>query len=790
MLKNYPKLLLTFLLATGYADAGMLNVNYTDVYGNDKSTNILNGAALNPKSAIDVLVSSGLDRRIKMTVLDENMNSVYENTSEFVTIHDRITHAQNDYYGKAMHLGYDFTDGDYTLVVEMLKLNIQTNAYYSESSENFVFNIDKTPPVINDSKIGYVIIGRGGGNIDRLGYIANRGFKLSNITDDNSLSEATFFSTHKTSGETRKLAMSLSNGVAELRKPNEKSLFPYQRSNYTIGITVSDVAGNVATISNESSFDGVCPSKVISEVWNPITAHWDTFSETMEVNANPYKFRVRVPRSEHVSTNNSVYGYNFRPSSSDDSYVYRDLTAYSPKTSTYYTFYTNHGYCGSIHQPNNVKRADGIDAAPKMTGISYFENDKWHRSSTVRRNTPYTITKVEVRVEPRSYDQEFKLNSFGTCAIPANSTSCEISGSYARDAGRGYSPLASYLRSADGQFPYGHTGYLYTYWDLTAPAFENVRMSANDVYFEVYDADTVPDWRHSMWKPSVRYLEAINLATNEQVIIDPLSNVPMAYNRWSHSFSLKHLLEGTYAIYGYVRDTYGNVRTELFNGNFIADKTAPKIQFTVEDTIVVDTKVGSFEDIRFAIVDSNEYQINKLSLAGGPAADFVNLAWRKTDINEYAPLSPRIFPSLENASKYTLTIDVEDIFGNTSVKSLRFNYEPSNLIVQAQMRSLPTVQPLFTRNDTGLTSIVSEPLKTNGGARATGLQEAFITVRSDAKYGINVNNTHIAIGETKAVDIDLGNDGRMNVVLTPDSNEADGLATYMLEIPQLKSENE
>ncbi|EPR7484004.1 TPA: Ig-like domain-containing protein [Vibrio parahaemolyticus] len=784
-LKPLSVLVLCSVCAT--AQAELIQLEFTDTKDQTRQVTPAQGGHINPKSALALTISGGLDRKFRVRLLDATGSEVDRVDTSIISVSDRIRAAGKEFYGKRVAFKYKPLQTTYTVSIDLLDL--QGNVV---ENEEYKFSVDTTPPEVSGS-MSFHKHAWGNGDLTKFDYLENREFRLNGISDDGSgLDKAFFLAKLQGSNEEHEVSVLLdkATGLASWLKPSPdtyRRLFHKNRSDYTIGFRILDKAGNETRVTRVSGFNGICGPKEVTHVWNPKTSQWDQFTEGMEVYENPYKFRIAVPRSEHTDTNGGRFGYNWTPSDTDSEYVYREHKAYVPVTSSYYTQFSDTGYCGSIYQTQApAVLAPGVDEAPKFSGMSYLvqgESD-WVQSHTIRRNTPYVVDKAELRVHKRGYEQTAEITGHGKCTIPANQTKCVIDINYVRDSGNGYAPYSIHVKSTDGRFS-GHFGHFLTYWDFDAPEFEGVSYDNEYVTFTVFDSDAVNDWRRGNWLPSVMELRAVNKATGDVIKTPLVHKSEPNYQSWWRKHSLKELPEGEYRLEAYVKDTYGNERTHVVAETFGRDSTPPTVQFMVDGAELGDTLRG-LENLRIRLSDKHTAEITQIQLVGGPTSDDVYLAWTEVGKDEYRPEYPRMFPSPNSDVGYELLVSVRDSFGNTATHKTSFEYYPANLIEIGRTKTLPVSLMLKTRKDQPIGMIESNELRTDSGAIATGPQEVHFTLRADSPYPVKFAGETIQPGETKVVSVDLGESGEIRSPVIP-AEDLEGEAHFMLDIPQLRS---
>ncbi|MCD9476330.1 DUF4165 domain-containing protein [Photobacterium carnosum] len=775
-------------LLPSLANAELVTFGFTDSANKPKTVIPKNISYLNASTPITYILSGGLDRKLQIVVKDASGLEIDKITSSIINIHDRMTVNGRDFYGKSIVSDKKLSDGRYTITAQILDMNNK-----AIQSNDFAVDIDTVGPVITGD-ITHKVLAQGGGNVAMFDYLEQRELSVSGVSDSNSGLDKAYF-TAKLAGTDKTLETPVLldpvTGVASWLRPSGgtyRHLFYKNRSSYDIGFKVFDRAGNVTEKHRISDFNGVCGEKKIHSIFNPKTNKWDLYKSGMTIYANPYKFRVSVPRSENTHTSGSKFGYIFTPAASDEQYAYFEASASIPRTYSYWEFTTTAGNCGLVNQSwINVKLANDIEQGPAFVSMKQhiIQDDSWHSGTNITRNTPYTIDKIEIGVSPRSYEQKVTIGSTGTCTVPANQSTCVVSGTpHEHLVGRGYIPYPVYIASSDGKFS-NHYTYSYEYWDLNAPVFESIKQDKVHAEMVVYDADAVQDWRRGWWLPREKYIYAYDVNNHKKINLKLKDSNEPTYQKWWVSYDLTSLPEGEYRLDAFVKDVYGNSRTQTITELFKVDRSAPNISFNSEGKPLKGELYG-LENLRITLSDANKAKITNIKLEGGPTKDKVYLAWSDLGDNIYRAEYPRLFPATNNTGFYTLEVTAKDVFDNTGVYQEKFKYFPANWLQVGRSKTLPSNTPLLDRKDIPVATIKSNVLRTDSGAIATGDQEVFFTLRSDSPYSVVFNGQNITPGETKMIKMNLGDTGEINTFVTPIGN-AEGEANFMFDIPQLNS---
>jgi hypothetical protein len=296
----------------------------------------------------------------------------------------------------------------------------------------------------------------------------------------------------------------------------------------------------------------------------------------------------------------------------------------------------------------------------------------------------------------------------------------------------------------------------------------------------------VSDWRRGMWYTKEFAILATNKTTGEVIKQLAVSKTELTYNQYAASFNLNTISEGNYKVEVRLLDSYNNETLSTINDNYLIDNSGPVISIT-ESGLAVPSSIVGLEGLLVSLNDPSQATLIALQLKGGPTGSIVNLAWRNGNANEYLLEYPKIFPSLVEGEGYTLTTTAADAFGNTSAKSVSFNYMPNDLINVGNIKTLAVNKVLMLPDNSPLTVIKSEPLRTQEGELARGNQKVDITLRTDADYPIVIAGVTIAPGETKAISINVdAHHGALNIPVYPAVSGVSGKAAFLIGLPLIE----
>ncbi|ECI5072479.1 TPA: Ig-like domain-containing protein, partial [Escherichia coli] len=144
------------------------------------------------------------------------------------------------------------------------------------------------------------------------------------------------------------------------------------------------------------------------------------------------------------------------------------------------------------------------------------------------------------------------------------------------------------------------------------------------------------------------------------------------------------------------------------------------------------------------------------------------------------------FPSLNEGETYTLTVQAKDEMNNVKESSVEFNYLPNNLVRLENLKTLAVNASLKTSDNTALAVLYASQLRKKDGSIATGLQDAVLTVRKDAAFGVTVNGVSAMPGESKELQLDLGLGDSRSFPIFPAVSGLTGRSEFMINIEELK----
>ncbi|MBB1388748.1 DUF4165 domain-containing protein [Shewanella sp. SG44-6] len=747
---------------------------------------------INPNGNVKLVVSAGLDRKLRVEVTNGS-TVVFSSDSAVIDISDRIGFQNKEFYGKKIAIPLS-NDGPYTFKVSLFSVTDQLIDTWQQ-----LVSVDTMAPQ-KSTDFQYKYNSFATGTIDVFGVHNFREFSVNGISDNENgsgLSHAEFIAEPINKSSPLLSSSATFDPVAMKAQINSfpSNLFPINQNKYNVGFRIYDKAGNYSEMTRVSSINNSTYPLILSDVWNPMTSLWEPYVSGMKVYENPTKFRLQRLASDFVKYNGTEYGWT-SSGILEGEFVYNEIYVTSPAAYTYWNFLTSGGYYTNYHstQPK-VVLAENVEAGPENLSpmLEYIgPNGKWSNSSNMTLSKPFTVTKVRGFAKSRGYQQKVVLGGQGSCLIEPGETSCEMDVNIVYSTDRGYIPYSYSVQSSvngnyDGRFS-THMGHFLTYWDFNPSQITDIEVSSSQIIVSVLDQDRVNDWRSSMWVTSGFYLDVT--LNNTTTRLSSNSREQTDYNRYIAKFSLSQLPEGLLDVEAVVIDGYGNEVRKRVLSRYLNDKTKPVINLkntvTGLDLVAGESLIG-LESIVIDVQDQSQVHVDSVLLSGGPTSDSVSLATRKISEKSFGLEYPRIFPSLEDNESYSLKVLISDIAQNQSSKSISFIYIPPNLVRLEPLTTLVVNQRLLNTNNEPVSRIVTEPLRTNDGQLATGEQDAQVTLRTDASFPVIVGGATINPGQTVTLKLMVNELGQIDEAVYPAVSGVVGKASFLVDIPQIKS---
>lgn len=761
------------------AIAEVLQYKFTDTDGLEKSVSSSIGY-VNPKAAFTVSISAGIDRKVKVTLLKEDDTPVSTATSKLIGSADRITIADKSYYGAELRLTKP-VDGSYKLVTETL-----SSKDVVVSSETVTLVVDSSPPVLGAWSWG-MNYGRGTApdGLPIFSTVEAKHITL-NVADSNDVSKATYETfEHAQDGSVKQVRQGIVNVIAGGNKVMlgtgsinsiGNAQFPIGvQGRYSIKFIVEDKAGNHSNATLNfwnNSKCGPAPEPVAIQDSSYTGAGYMGVSgfrslegqSTTPVSQNPARVMFRLPNKEVQATDEGKIFGGLASGAQDYTIVKSEggLTYFIVKETIKENGQMNYQTVGWTN--NSTWRCNALavkspvfsDATkpPVQTSISpYIEGYGWLPLTVTTKGGSFardlTISKIKVTAEPRAYNQVAGIGYGASCAIPAGASEC-IADTNLKFNTTG---TASYYHTRPALYPEGHpeartftdkTTFVWE-WDGADPVVD--QLVSHDTLNKVVVFSGTELFSGSTWGRVIMAaggLVAKN-ATGTEVKLSS-SQMTTSGNNSVFTTSYKSLKSGTWNIFGWAQDNYGNYgEKELFSIN--NDGESPTVRFNTPNANIV-----SLDDIKIVVGDdvTERPKITSVKLEGGPSNSVVYLAVREITPNEYNLEYPVIFPSL--GAGYKLTVTVQDESGNTTTNKLDFKYEPPTVGLEEDGFGIPSVGQYAWVHANGKFPFYSETLTNYEGTPLTGSYELTGTLRLDSTSGpISINGVILKPGETKNI---------------------------------------
>ncbi len=790
-------ILIALLISSTAVNAEVISIGYTDQQGEHKEA-ALSQKFFNPNGDVTITMSAGLDRRMRMTIKDAGDLTIATKTSHVINTHDRLTVNNQTFYGVQFTVSNKLQSGEYSIISETLDLK---GTLISTTTDKIT--IDLTPP-----KVGPIVAQSYGGlggkdvppNVWYTGYWEDNKYRATEISDELSGISEIFAIVKREDGSVYKRSKVNYDSQGKMASiGNGSGWFPSNNATeiYTLQFEVHDNAGNTEySLAQKMYYDNVNGSASLVAIYNPNSDQsiggvkgFETYKPGMKVFTNPVKTMYQVPYDNfHTHARGGLIPKGHSQIIDNDKgepvyVIYTD--PYGFTDGNYVSMHDKRQYGGIYINGYNLKLAEDVVKQPVRLGNSYEYSDigwsSWSRHINVNE-MPVKILASKIIAQSRPYEQFFE--HMGNCTIPAGETSCVITYDPPKEINKGTIGnwhYGSTLKNKDGSL-FSQPGWASVHWNNSAlpiitstewePSTKIVTVLANQpsrgYYFD-----------------SVRITDAY-LNSNGKKLNVPRTKWEENSDNYKFAFDLSKLPDGVYDIDAVIMEAHRNFTTKNV-AKFTNDAEAPQITIDYNGQ-PVKGMVHGINGLTVNIADMSESRILDITLKGGPSKDNIYLAYRNIDKNKIKIEQPRIFPAMIESQQYTLTVRAKDAFGNIGTSSVTFMYTPDNWIKLKAVTALPISRKLLLKNDKPAAVITSSVLHTDSGNIATGPQEGIVTVRSDASFGVIINEQHVGPGETEHIGFNLqGDSGKLELPIYPDSDVKDGHAEFMFDVQQLRS---
>ncbi|MFG0337639.1 Ig-like domain-containing protein [Pseudomonas sp. zjy_13] len=754
----------------------MLQYKFKDATDTERNVSASSGY-VNPKSSFTVLVSAGLDRKVKLELRKLSGVSVSTIIGNVVGSADKIEVSGKTYYGSALTINKP-QDGEYELVATTLstsgtvvstetqRLTFDTVApSFGEWSWKFPYGRGVAPdglPIFSITEAEHLSLG-----VKDISDVSKASFKTFEHTDDGEKKQvASGALSVATVGSTLMLGTGVMNSVTA-------SMIPKTQGRYSIQFTAEDRAGNEASNTLDFWNNSVCgatpepvaifDSEYTGEGFMGVAGFKSIVGATSTpVKANPARVMFKIPNREVKSTpegaifgGEAVNAQEYTVVKTEGGYTYFII-----KESISETGYMNWNIVGwtneSIYRCSPFKVVNPVispEALPPVPGLvqPYIEGYGWlptsFRAEADKFGRDLFITKMRALVEPRPYAQ-VAYWSIGTCVVNPGEDQCimekKVTFNATGTVGKYHTRPYVYKESDKEMKVYSVSPMVWT-WDAEDPVIEKLEEHDSLNKTVVF---TASEFHAGANVGAVKMASGGLLAKNssgetvkltgKMVTTDTLSTFTTSYN------SLK---SGVWDIYGWADDNYKNHAEKLL---FSIDNDGEKPTVKIETS---NSKISNLDQISVSVSDdkTDKPKITEVKLEGGPSSGTVYLAVVEKSKNLYSLEYPVIFPS--SGSAYKLSVTAQDDSGNSTTSTFSFQYEPPTTGLVEEGFSLPSVGKFAWSHSDGSLPFTSKQLTDAEGNALGGSYALTGTLRSDSTSGpITINGIVLNPGETK----DLG----------------------------------
>ncbi len=762
---------------------------------------------LNPASTVTLTLISGLDRFVNVKVTRETGAQLYNTTTTRTGVADRLKAADgSEFYGKKVTLPA-LGEGKLIVQVNILDLNQSVVATY-----NYNWTIDTTPPAAN-ALTATTSLGTGTGAVFKLGLeaVAQYSFLSTGIADavgiDKGIFEiyranGTLFSSTPMKYNVGDKTMYLPYTFASVKQPGipDSNL----DEEFQAKAKIYDTAGNIRTLPTQKfRFDNTIGEISLFAVHDPNDAtsvvpgvkNYPAYKAGMVVNEIPIRLVYKIPRSNYRAY--AEGGLEFinlysaaKEIASDATYSYVEMTLPFGAFNGDMARMANFGQWAGYFPTYTMTLNPNANKTPAFTGTwEDFQdsNGTWYKSkdfeTVLSSRLPIKIVRARFNVEARPFEQE--VGGRLTCRIPVGQTSCEAPENFDMAVGtQGYNRTLYYVRSVANPILRSEQWVMTRWNNQIVPEIGEITYSPTSKILTV-EAHLNRD---NDWFDGFRLLGFYLTDKNSKQRMTPVG-VEKSRNAGNYTieYDLSRQSEGQYNVEVNIQDRFGNQTNKTY-GVIALDATPPTVAITFEGKPVKDdTVVYGLENLRIALSDNlTTPRITRLQLTGGPTSDNVELSWSPAGKDIYSPEYPRIFPNFEPSENYALSVTVSDSQSNTKTYTQKFSYLPNNLVQLHNLRTLAVKSALKTSDNVPLAYLSTNMLRKTNGEIAKGLQNATLSVRKDANFGIVFNGAEAAPGESVNVNIDMGMGDNLLMPVYPSENGKTGAAEFMIQIDELK----
>lgn len=781
------------LLSGGHAQADLLEYFFTGADGTQRTLQA-DAKYANPTGTMTFALSAGVDRKVRISILNATGGVLNTVTSDLLGANDRITVGGKQYYGAFLSLPAP-NEGLHKIKAEILagdgkavKVDIHT------------LNVDLTPPTGSPMTATNTSYGQDvSSSIWKLGTGGSEKtyFRVNNILDESPIKETKVFVYRGDGTLHSESNASFDEPTGQIDVLNKYGLLPDSNldEDFKVQITAQDEAGNtwksqLQTVrwdnivnAPQTPFGVFDPDS--SNKMGPGLVGFVPYKAGMEVKTNPVKLAFRIEKNNwHEYSPGGLKLVNSLGEAvvagSDSDYVYLYWSAPYGNVNGNFTRWVNFGSWGGGGISYNLQLSPEAPITPVLKDVEYHYSDigwgSFIRYEITNDKLPYSYDKIRVNAEARKFNQV--ASHRGSCVIPAGQTSCIINSNYTMQPGTtGYIHNAATVRSEDGKLR-ASDRWAEVHWnDLHYPSL-TYDYSESDQKVRVFITQPARGIYFDRLRLRNAWLE--DASGNKLSAAGGL--IEENGQNYTYQWDLKTLSEGNYQLYAVAQERHGPL-TKIPLFPYSSDKTPPKITVTT----TVDGSISSLDQFIINVTDTYDSspQVKSIRLEGGPASDRVQLSWREETPGTFNLEYPIMFPSMQAGEGYLITVTAEDAQGNSATASKEFMYEPAQISLADGVDGklmLPAVAHEFKRLDGG-NIIQTEPIKLGGNTVVSGVYDVFATLRSDAQIPLVVNGILISPGETMNImnqhDFSASG-GRIDLPLRPANSGEEGTSNLLV----------
>lgn len=765
-------LLSACIAASASIHAEVLQYTFKDAAGTQKYVSAANGF-LNAKSTFTVLVSAGLDRKIRVILRKPDGTLVGSVTGSVVGSSDKIEVDGKTYYGSAITISKP-ADGEYEL--EAITLSTSDAVV---SNEKVKLTFDSVAPKLTDWSWSFPY-GRG---------LAPDGLPIFSITesehlslavaDINDVTKASYQTFEHTEGGLKKY----SQGVLAVASPENTlmlgtgsmnsvtaSMIPRARGKVSITFTAEDKAGNQSAKTLDfwnNSACGTGPEAVAiydSSYTGPGYLGVAGFKSLVGVSStpistNPSRVMFKISNTEVKSTpEGAVFGgsainvQEYTEVKNEGGYTYfivKENVSENGNMNWNIVGWSNESSyrCYPFKVINPVISPDAMIPVPGLV-TPYIEGYGWLPTSFSTTNKTLardlTISKIKAYVEPRPYSQVASFQ-IGTCTVAPGEDNCVLEKDvpFNKTGTTGKYHTRPYVyKETDKLVKVYSTTPMYWDWDAADPVIERLDLHDPQAKQVVFTASKMNAGDNN---GRVKMASGGIVAKNQSGESISITGSMVTTNTMSEfTTSYKALKTGKWDIYGWAKDASSNYGEKLL---FSVDNDGGSPTVKIEST---SSKISSLDQIQITVADdkTERPKITQIKLEGGPAGNVVYLAAVEKSKNLYNLEYPVIFPS--SGSAYKVTVTAQDESGNEGTTSYSFQYDPPTTSLSEEGFSIPSVGGYAWAHTNGKLPFTSNQLTDSEGNPLNGRYALTGTLRADSTSGpISVNGVVLNPGETK-----------------------------------------